>query len=207
METIILLLDVAIITALLVWVYKLKKKIQELSSEKRELQHDAEHDMLTGLVNGTILMDRLNQSMKIATRYKKKIAVFYLNIDHFGKLNDSLGTNIGDEFLQILAKELVNNLRQSDTVARIGGDEFIMILDNFDDSSFIKVVLEKVMQISKTPFNVKGHEINATFSIGVSVYPDDDNNAQGILYNASLAMRDVKKRGRDKYRFYKQEMA
>jgi len=202
METITILPSIAIIIILLVWIYKLKKTVQELSIAKHQLQYEIEHDVLTGLANGTLLIDRLNQSIKNAQRHKKKIAVLYLNLDHFSKVNDSLGTHIGDELLQVLSQKLLNNLRQSDTVARIGGDEFIIILDHFEDISFVTLVVEKIMQLSRRAFIVQGHKINLTFSIGVSVYPDDNTHSQNLLENASIAMHSIKKTTRDGYKLY-----
>ena len=202
METSIILSAVAIIAILLLWISRLKKTIQELTITKNQLQYETDHDTLTGLANGTLFMDRLNQSMKNAKRYKKKIAVLYLNVDHFKKVNDSLGTNIGDELLQALAKKLVNNLRQSDTVSRIGGDEFIIILDHFEDASFVTLVVDKVMQLSRRAFTIQENEINITFSIGVSIYPDTDTDSKALLETASIAMRNVKESSRDGYKIH-----
>lgn len=202
METSIILSVTAVIAILLLWISKLKKTIKELTITKNQLQHETEHDTLTGLANGTLLMDRLNQSIKNAKRYKKKIAVLYLNVDHFKKVNDSLGTNIGDELLQALAKKLVNNLRQSDTVARIGGDEFIVILDHFEDASFVTLVVDKIIQLSKKAFTIQENEINITFSIGVSIYPDTDTNPKALLESASIAMHNVKQSSRDGYKIH-----
>lgn len=202
METTIILSSVLIIAILLIWITRLKKTIQELSVAKHELQYETEHDTLTGLANATLLIDRLNQSIKNASRYKQKIAVLYLNLDHFKKLNDSFGIDVGDELLQAFSQKLVNNIRQSDTVARIGGDEFIIILDHFDDGAFIEAVVNKIMKLSKNSFMIQGHEINVTFSIGISVFPDDDTHSETILNNASIAMHSVKNSTRDGYKFH-----
>lgn len=205
MEALIIVCLVTIIL-LLIWVFKLKKNIKEYFIAEHDLLYESEHDALTGLANGTLVIDRLKQSMKNARRYKNQIAVVYLGLDNFKEMNNSVGSDICDEVLQTFAAKLLKTIRQSDTVSRIGGDEFIIILDHFENAAFIRSVVDKIMQISKEPMTIQSHKLDLTFSLGVSVYPDDSNDSTAILNHASTAMHTVKSEGRDGYRFYTAEL-
>ncbi|MFT5660755.1 MAG: diguanylate cyclase (GGDEF)-like protein [Sulfurimonas sp.] len=206
MEIVLILSFSFIIVLLVIWIFKLKKTIKQHFITEDTLLYAAEHDSLTGLANGVLVVDRLNQSIKNAQRHKKKIAILYLGLDHFKVLNDSLGSDTGDELLQVLSEKLVSSIRKSDTVARLGGDEFMIILDHFEDSSFIESVVSKIMNITKEPFSIQGHTINLTYSVGVSIYPEDSQDSSSILSNASIAMRCVKENGRNDYKFYTSEL-
>ena len=206
MEIIIILSLSLIIILLIIWVFKLKKIIMKHFITEDALLYEAEHDSLTGLANGVIVMDRLKQSIKNAHRHKQQIAILYLGLDHFKALNDSLGSDIGDELLQVLSEKLSASIRESDTVARLGGDEFMIILDHFQDPSFIESVVSKIMKITSEPFTIKGNTVDITYSVGVSVYPKDSQDSQSILSNASVAMQAVKEDGRNNYKFYTPEL-
>ena len=206
METLIIALLIAHTVFLTIWIFKLKKNINESAILEHELIYESEHDALTGLANGTLLLDRLNQSIKNARRYKKKIAVLYLGLDNFKTTNDTYGTAVCDEVLHSFSQKLLEVIRHSDTVSRIGGDEFILILDHFDNTTFIRAVIDKIMSLSKETFLIDGNKINITFSMGISLYPDDSSDPKMILHHASTAMHTVKNSGRDGYKFYIQEL-
>lgn len=201
----IILLLASLIVLLLIWTIKLKRDIKTQSLRQHKLLYDSEHDTLTGLANGTLLMDRLSQAIKNAKRFKKKIAILYLGLDNFTALNDTYGISAGDYILKKLSKKIQKTLRDSDTVARIGGDEFIIILDHFENTAFIRLVIDKIMKLAQTPITFHDHNINITFSLGASIYPDDNLNPKTILENASKAMHTVKKNGKHSYQFYTKE--
>ncbi|MDQ7060642.1 MAG: diguanylate cyclase [Sulfurimonas sp.] len=207
MQTIIIISLVFLIVALLLWIFRLKKEIKEHHLFEHELVYEAEHDPLTGLANGLLFIDRLSQSIKNAARFKKKIAILYLGLDDFTKLNDSYGSSTGDKVLQEMGKKIQGTLRESDTVARLGGDEFIIILDHFEDASFIRSVSDKIMKLSRTAFLIDDQKIEVRFSLGISVYPDDTLNSQTLLKNASVIMRKVKDNGKNNYQFFTEEFA
>lgn len=207
METILIISLALVIIALLLWIVKLKESIKKQFITEHTLEYEASHDTLTGLANGTLLLDRLAQAIKNSKRYKKKIAVAYLGIDGFKKINDSYGTSIGDSILQDLTTKLLESLRESDSITRLGGDEFIIVLDHFEDTSFINMVIKKIMKISKEPFEIQEHKINVSFSLGISIYPEDSVDAPTLLSNAATAMQKVKHNGRNNYKFYTPELA
>ena len=202
MTDVLILALIFAIVVLLIWVFKLKRSLKEHFIIEHALQYEAGHDALTGLSNAGLALDRLSQSIKNAKRYKNKIAILYLGVDHFKKINKSFGLHVGDEVLQLLSQKLLENVRQSDTVARLSGDEFIIILDHFEDSILMQSVINKIMNISKEIFVVGHHKINITFSLGISVYPDENVDSITILNHASTAMHKVKSSGHNGYKFY-----
>lgn len=159
-------------------------------------------DALTGLPNRQLFNDRLNQALTHAQRYDHKVALLFIDLDGFKTINDTLGHEIGDLLLQAVSRRLEDCLRKSDTVARMGGDEFTCILPNIEYSGDIKTVATKINAALSEPFELKGHEINISGSIGASLYPDDAIDADDLINKADKAMYDVKRRGRDDFRFF-----
>ncbi|MDO9305182.1 MAG: EAL domain-containing protein [Sulfuricurvum sp.] len=181
--------------------------ITELTAIQDKLQHLATHDSLTGLPNRVLFHDRLEMAIKQTRRNEEKLAILFVDLDHFKQVNDSLGHSIGDELLIEVAKRLQSLLRDSDTIARMGGDEFNILLDGFDNTENIITLVQKCIDAFKEPFTVQKQRLYATLSIGISIYPNDGINAELLLKNADAAMYKAKTEGRNTYQFYAHEMS
>jgi diguanylate cyclase (GGDEF)-like protein/PAS domain S-box-containing protein len=166
---------------------------------EQQMTYMALHDALTGLPNRTLLSDRLNVAVAQASRNSHKIAVMMLDLDRFKNVNDSLGHGVGDELLKAVAQRLADILRRSDTVARMGGDEFIILLPQVNETEYAARVARKLLNSFKKPFMVEGHELRMTTSIGVALYPEAGEDAESLLRHADTAMYRAKERGRDRY--------
>jgi len=197
--------------------------ITETKKYQEELQRQGTYDSLTGLPNRSLLFDRLNHAVETARRYKYSIAVVFLDLDRFKLINDSLGHGSGDELLLTISKRLVGSIRKSDTVARLSGDEFVLILPDSEhaspvatlterpDNSLssyvpIRVVLDRVVSAVAEPIVLKGTEFTLTCSIGVSLFPNNGEDAETLLKNADAAMYRVKEAGRNNFQFYTADM-
>ncbi len=179
--------------------------IRDITERKRydeTIVRMAYHDHLTGLPNRLLLNDRLEQALAMGRRHKSIVAVLFLDIDRFKVINDTLGHAVGDELIKAVAERLKKHLRGTDTVARLGGDEFTVLLQDVNGIDGATKVAENIFSIFKEPFNIKGHELFLTASIGISVYPDDGTDAETLLKNADIAMYLAKDEGRNAYRFY-----
>ena len=163
-------------------------------------------DSLTGLANRLLFRDRLDQALKIVQRNKTCAALLYLDLDQFKRVNDSLGHDVGDALLMKVAERLRQCVRHQDTVARMGGDEFVMLLTDVDDMSGASAVARKVLKIMGQPMHLLKHEITITPSIGITLAPHDSLNADILLKNADLAMYRAKESGRNNYQFFTKEM-
>src|SRR5580700_6967377 len=168
--------------------------------------HSSEHDFLTGLPNRMLLSDRVNQAIRLAIRHKKKVAVLFLDLDGFKHINDSLGHPTGDKLLQSVGKRLVDCVRGSDTVSRQGGDEFVVLLSEEEDSEDASVTAKKMLRAVAEAHFVDQHELHVTCSVGVSLYPDDGLNAETLIKNADTAMYQAKENGRQTYQYFKPAM-
>lgn len=171
-----------------------------------KMTHLAHHDQLTGLANRSLFWDRLDQSIYRANRRDESFAVLYLDLDHFKPVNDALGHDIGDKLLICIAERLRHCVRDSDTVARLGGDEFAIILDNLSSSNSASSVAEKIIAAISTPFEILGHSLYISTSIGIAVYPYCGNKVETLVKNADSAMYRAKKGGRGQYSFYTSDM-
>lgn len=181
------------------------RDITERKSHEEQLAHQATHDTLTGLANRAILDDRLGFLIERATREKSSVALLLLDLDRFKEINDSLGHGAGDELLRSMAMRLTDLMRDSDTVARLGGDEFVILVEMNTADSAIPVA-QKILEALNTPFIISGHEVFASASIGISLYPKDGANGEDLLKNADVAMYLAKKHGRSQFRFYNEKM-
>ena len=185
------------------------KLIQDLEERKRveqSIRHMAHHDALTGLPNRALFRDRLTHAMAQADRYHQILAVLFLDLDRFKAINDTLGHNVGDELLKLAAERLRSCIRDCDTVARLGGDEFTIIVDDIVEIQDAAVVAQKILDTISQPFNLHGHEVFISVSIGLTLYPNDDENADNLLRNADSAMYRAKEYGRNNYQFYVADM-
>ncbi len=166
----------------------------------------ANHDYLTGLPNRLLLNDRMAQSIAFAQRHGKKVALMFMDLDHFKHINDSLGHAVGDELLKSIAKRLQACVRHSDTVCRQGGDEFVVLLNEIEESHDAVLMAEKIIKVMGLPHLVSGSQINITFSIGISIYPDDGKDLETLARKADAAMYQAKHMGRNTYQIFIEEM-
>ncbi len=185
---------------------ELLNEINERRRIEANLKHVAHHDALTNLPNRLLLDARLSHAIERAKRSKLQVAVVFIDLDHFKTINDSLGHAAGDELLVAISKRLLNCVREDDTIARLGGDEFIIIIEQVHDIGDLDHLLKKIMKATSDKIVIKGHDIRSTASIGISIYPDDGDNAEQLMSNADAAMYYVKENGRQKYHFYTSEL-
>lgn len=184
----------------------LVRDISERKKVEGELYQLANFDTLTGLPNRSQFKATLNTRLEEANRKKTKLALLFLDLDRFKVINDSLGHTIGDELLIQAADRLQLYTRQEDRVFRIGGDEFTIVLENFRDPRDLLSTINRILHEISQPFDLSGHEVVTTTSIGVSIYPEDGRNIHELLKNADTAMYKAKKEGRNNYQFFTEEM-
>jgi len=178
------------------------RDITERKRAERQLAYIATHDALTGLPNRVLFSDRLNLALAQAQRHQQRLAVLLLDLDRFKDINDTLGHSVGDQFLRVTGKRLKGLLRKSDTLARMGGDEFLFLVTEIAQSENATEVARKILESFQEPFLVEDHELRTTASIGVTIFPDDGADADTLLKNADIAMYSAKQRGRNNYQRY-----
>lgn len=178
---------------------------ERLSADER-LRHLAHHDLLTDLPNRVLMRDRIEQALIQAQRSNRRAAILFIDLDHFKNINDLLGHTVGDQLLREVAQRLTRCVRDSDTVSRQGGDEFIVLLQGLPMRAHAVVTAEKIVAAFSQPLTVGNHTLNVTASIGVAVYPDDGIEAETLLKNADTAMYHVKDSGRHGYQFFNVEL-
>jgi diguanylate cyclase (GGDEF)-like protein/PAS domain S-box-containing protein len=178
----------------------------ELEQAKARAQHLADHDALTGLPNRRLLEDRLTQALALSQRNRKQTAVMFIDLDRFKPINDSLGHAAGDVLLKEVSQRLVNQLRVGDTICRIGGDEFVVVLPEIKRSSDVAQVAQKVIEHVSQPAVLDARELAVTCSIGIAVFPDDGRDAETLIRNADAAMYHAKELGRANYQFFTEQM-
>jgi len=172
----------------------------------RQITHSAQHDFLTGLPNQILMNDRIGQAIAFAKRHTKKSAVLLLDLDGFKHINDSLGHPIGDKMLQSIAKRLIDCVRGSDTVSRQGGDEFVVLLSELEQSDDAAIIARRMLQTVADVHSIDHHDLHVTASIGVSIYPDDGPDAETLIRNAETAMYQAKENGPQSCNFFKLAM-
>lgn len=170
------------------------------------VRHLAHYDVLTGLPNRALLTDRMHQAMALARRDKAMLAVMFLDLDKFKPINDTFGHDIGDLLLKEVARRLLNSIRASDTVARIGGDEFVVLLPTIEQEQDATVVAKKILHALNQAFDIASHSLHISSSIGIAIYPEHADNEKLLLINADIAMYHAKKNGRDGFKLYNSEM-
>jgi len=171
-----------------------------------QMSFKAERDFLTGLPNRALLTDRVAQSIALARRHGKRVALMFLDLDNFKEINDSLGHPVGDQLLQAAAKRLEGCVRHSDTVSRHGGDEFVVLLSEIEAARDAARAAEKLLKAMAEPHVIGDHRLNITVSIGISIYPDDGDEVEAVLSNADIAMYHAKKGGGNSYKAFTREM-
>jgi diguanylate cyclase (GGDEF)-like protein/PAS domain S-box-containing protein len=179
---------------------------QELYKQKAVLDYQAHHDMLTGLPNRTLFSDRLELGIKRAKRNETSLALFFIDLDHFKQINDSLGHEIGDKVLQTVTNRLQQQIRDEDTFARLGGDEFTIIMESLQHEEDASIVAQKILDVLTQPIIIDEQKLYVSTSIGISLYPKDGNDASDLLKYADTAMYKAKDAGRNNVQFYSSEM-
>jgi len=178
----------------------------ETADRDEKLYRQAYFDSLTNLPNRQLLEDRLDQYIIHAHRDNQIIGVLYIDLDRFKNINDTLGHNIGDKLLQDTAERLTRCVRETDTVARLSGDEFIVVLSNIAEPKDARIIAEHIIARISESFNINLHEIFITPSIGIALYPSDGTNTEELLKHADAAMYQAKQSGRGRYKFYEEKM-
>ncbi len=181
--------------------------ITERKLSEDRLAHLASYDTVTGLPNRSLFQDRLAQALHRAERDSRQAALLFIDLDNFKHVNDTLGHAAGDALLQQVAARLKGALRASDSVSRLGGDEFTVILEAIWRDEDVEQVADKLLQESALPYRLQGHEVFVTASIGIAVYPRDGDNAEALLMSADAAMYRAKDRGRHGYEFFAQAIS
>jgi diguanylate cyclase (GGDEF)-like protein/PAS domain S-box-containing protein len=178
---------------------------RDVTDRKRmeeEIRHMAQHDALTGLPNRRLFLDLLKVEIAQARRHRTKLAVLFLDLDRFKEINDTLGHETGDQLLKEVARRFRKTIRESDTVARIGGDEFNMVLSDIAVAEGVSEIAVKIVKSLADPVIIGGHELHISTSVGVSIFPDDSEEIETLLRYADIAMYHAKESGRNTFRFY-----
>ncbi len=181
----------------------------DVTTQKRqaeEIEHQAGHDSLTGLPNRRLLADRMAQAIARAQRQSGQVGIMMLDLDGFKHINDTLGHRLGDLLLIETARRLVHCVRESDTVARVGGDEFMMVLPEIQGQNDLQTLAAKINDHIGEPFHIEGKDLFVSGSMGLTLFPDDGVNADVLLANADTAMYRAKSEGKNTYRFFTQDM-
>jgi len=179
--------------------------ISRQKAAERKIRELADFDALTGLPNRRLLHDRINQMIAVAERCQGNSALLFIDLDHFKRVNDSLGHSVGDDLLCAVAQRFQTVVRKVDTLARLGGDEFIVLLPEISTPAAADVA-RRLLEVSAQPFSVAGHALTVTPSVGIALYPQDGKDIDTLLKNADTAMYKAKELGRNSFQFYAAEM-
>jgi len=179
---------------------------QKVKQRTKELAHQAYYDTLTQLPNRALFNERLEHGIEKAKRRGENLALFFIDLDRFKHINDSLGHQVGDEVLCTVTKRLQSIIRKEDTLSRLGGDEFTIILEHLQEPQNAAKLAQKILHVLEEPLKMNEHQLYVSTSIGISIYPQDDNDANNLLKNADAAMYKAKEEGRNTFQFYSSEM-
>ncbi len=185
---------------------ELRREAEERSRAEYQLLRLANYDPLTALPNRTLFLDRLEQALVQARRTGRRVVLLFADLDRFKPINDSLGHQVGDQVLRRVAERMLRCVRDTNTVARLSGDEFTILIEDDDDLPGAIEVAEKILETVAKPMLVFDTELKLTCSIGITVYPNDADDVNGLLQNADIAMFRAKKRGRNNYQFFTADM-
>ncbi len=179
-----------------------QQEIADRKKAEKAIKHLANHDSLTGLPNRRLFNERISLEISRSQRNDQKIGIMLFDLDHLKKVNDSYGHNIGDLLLQAVAQRLLGLLRKSDTVARMGGDEFLLLLPEMNQKKDAILTAERILDALDTPFHLEAHEVSITTSIGIVFYPDDGDDVNDLVKKADIAMYKAKEKGGNVYHIY-----
>ena len=180
---------------------QLNQQMTALEHSRQEMDQLARHDAMTGLPNRRLFQERLDNALARSQRSGTRFALLFIDVDKFKSINDRWGHDAGDEVLKVIAKRLMSNTRKADAVARIGGDEFVVLLDSPSSREDIVAIAEKLLESVRSPIQHNGIELQVGFSIGISQYPDNGTTASELMTSADHAMYEAKSAGRDGFRF------
>ncbi|MEJ1380505.1 MAG: GGDEF domain-containing protein [Candidatus Sedimenticola sp. (ex Thyasira tokunagai)] len=180
----------------------LEESNRDLSLQKEKIRHLAYHDALTGLLNRRSLVHRLDQAINLASHHNTRLAVLFMDLDRFKLVNDTLGHPIGDEMLKVVSGRLKLVLRESDIVVRVGGDEFVVMLEGVTKDQEVALVANKILTVIKEPMVIQGHLLNTSTSIGIALYPEDGERSSELLKSADSAMYLAKGERRGSFQFH-----
>lgn len=188
------------------YLYSIVHDVSERNEAEQKILHQAHYDALTNIPNRFLSLDRLSQLLRQAQRYQEQLAVMFIDLDDFKKVNDSLGHETGDKLLVEASKRFISVMRNQDTVGRLGGDEFIVLVKSLKDASDARVIAQNLMQQLQTPFLIDGHELLISASIGIAIYPSDGEDSSTLLRHSDIAMYRAKEKGRNNYSFFTKSM-
>jgi diguanylate cyclase (GGDEF)-like protein/PAS domain S-box-containing protein len=180
--------------------------ITKIKESAAKIEYLAHHDPLTDLPNRLLLHARLENSLERSAQEQKKLAVLFIDIDNFKLVNDTYGHTVGDNIITLVANRLKVNIRRNDTIARIGGDEFIIVIEDIKEQSNIEKIAYKIIQEFKDPIKLQEYNFDTTVSIGISIFPNNGLNAEDLIKHADTAMYSAKNSGRNQFQFYKHQM-
>jgi diguanylate cyclase (GGDEF)-like protein len=184
----------------------LVRDITERKKSEETIRRLAYHDPLTGLPNRLLFTDRLAMAITGAKRNRQHLAVMILDLDYFKDINDTLGHHIGDRLLQAVGSRLTELLRKGDTVARMGGDEFLILLPEINNVGVTTTIAQKIVDSFQTPLIVDEHRLHITTSIGIAIYPDVSDDVETLIKHSDIAMYRAKGSGRNNYQLFTPEM-
>jgi diguanylate cyclase (GGDEF)-like protein/PAS domain S-box-containing protein len=182
------------------------RDISERKNAEEQIRYLGQHDLLTGLPNRALFADRLTQSISFAAAHKKSFALLFLDLDHFKKINDSHGHQVGDRFLRQVSGRLLECVGPLDTASRQGGDEFSIIIAELEHADEAAFMARKICEALSSPFQVDTLRLNASVSVGIAMYPKDGTHAEELLRNADIAMYHAKGSGRNQFQFFSEEL-
>jgi diguanylate cyclase (GGDEF)-like protein/PAS domain S-box-containing protein len=182
------------------------RDITERKHYEEQLEHQYSQDALTGLASRNLLRDRTEQAITFALRHRRSVALLFLDLDDFKRINDSLGHNAGDAMLRTIAGRIAACVHERDTLARLGGDEFVILLADLENQQDVTVMAARILRAIDRPLTVADREINVSASVGASIYPQDGDSYDMLLRNADTAMYSAKQAGRNTFRFYTADM-
>ncbi|MDK9694182.1 MAG: EAL domain-containing protein [Sulfurimonas sp.] len=184
----------------------IRKYTKKLNEQKEILDFQAHHDALTGLPNRILFADRLGQAIAKAERQKSEFALFFIDLDRFKQINDSLGHTFGDKVLKVIAKRLLGVVRREDSLSRLGGDEFTLLAEDLKHEIDISALAKKIIAVLAEPIVIEDNTLYITSSIGISIFPKDNVDADNLLKYADAAMYRAKEEGRNNFQYYSSEM-
>ena len=191
----------------IVGVIGLIRDVTQRKEAEQQIEYQAYHDALTGLANRRLFQEHLSLALALAQRRTSTVAVLFLDLDHFKVINDSLGHTIGDELLREISRRLRGSVREGDTVARVGGDEFTVVLQELPGGDAAAVVAQKILRTVAEPIEIGGHRLYVTTSIGITLFPEDGDDAETLLRHADTAMYRAKAEGRNTYQMATRELS